>query len=72
MIEQPDRFEAEIVRLSREIEKLDAALGDGGLFSRDPAKAAATAKSRAAFADALARAEEDWLDAGAALEAAAE
>ena len=61
-----------MARLTREIEKLDAALADGTLFSRDPAKAAAMAKSRAEYADALAKAEEDWLAAGAALEAAAE
>ena len=66
------RAEAEIARLTKEIEKLDASLADGGLFSRDPAKAAATAKSRAECAGALAKAEEDWLEAGAALEAAAE
>ena len=66
------RAEAEIARLTREIETLDAALADGGLFSRDPAKAAAMAKSRAECANALAQAEEDWLEAGAALEAVAE
>jgi ATP-binding cassette subfamily F protein 3 len=66
------RAEAEIARLTKEIEKLDLTLADGALFSRDPVKAAATAKSRAACADALAKAEEDWLQAGAALEAAAE
>ena len=61
-----------MARLTREIAKLDAALADGTLFSRDPAKAAAMSKSRAECADALAKAEEDWLAAGAALEAAAE
>jgi ATP-binding cassette subfamily F protein 3 len=65
-----ERAEAEVTRLTREIEKLDAALADGGLFSRDPAKAAAIAKSRAENATALAKAEEDWLAAGAELEAA--
>ncbi len=65
-----ERAEAEVARLSREIEKLDAALADGGLFSREPAKAAAMAKTRADNARALAKAEEDWLAAGAALEAA--
>jgi len=64
------RAEAEMARLAREIEKFDAMLADGGLFARDPAKAAATAKSRADFAAALAKAEEDWLAAGTALEAA--
>ena len=64
------RAEAEIARLTREIEQLDAALADGGLFTRDPAKAAAIAKTRSENASALAKAEEDWLAAGAALEAA--
>jgi ATP-binding cassette subfamily F protein 3 len=68
--ERVTRAEAEMARLAREIEKLDAAMADGGLFTRDPAKAAATAKSRAECANALAKAEEDWLAAGAALEAA--
>jgi ATP-binding cassette subfamily F protein 3 len=65
-----ERAEAEVTRLTREIEKLDAALADGALFSREPAKAAAMAKTRADNARALAKAEEDWLAAGAALEAA--
>jgi ATP-binding cassette subfamily F protein 3 len=68
--ERVTRAETEMARLAREIEKLDAALADGGLFTRDPAKAAATAKSRAECANALAKAEEDWLAAGSALEAA--
>ena len=37
----------------------------------DAAKAAAIAKARSENASALAKAEEDWLAAGAALEAAA-
>jgi ATP-binding cassette subfamily F protein 3 len=60
--------EAEVGRLTRELEKLDAALADGNLFARDPAKAAALAKTRAASAAALAQAEDDWLTAGAALQ----
>jgi ATP-binding cassette subfamily F protein 3 len=66
-----ERAEAEIERLTREIEKLDAALADGQLYAREPAKAAAIAKARSENASALAKAEEDWLAAGAALEAAA-
>ena len=62
--------EAEVSRLSREIEKLDAALADGNLFARDPAQAAALAKARAVSAAALAQAEDDWLTAGAELQAA--
>ena len=66
-----ERAEAEVTRLTREIEKLDAALADGQLYTREPAKAAAIAKARSENASALAKAEEDWLAAGAALEAAA-
>jgi ATP-binding cassette subfamily F protein 3 len=66
-----ERAEAEVTRLTREIEKLDAALADGELYAREPAKAAAIAKARSEHASALAKAEEDWLAAGAALEAAA-
>jgi ATP-binding cassette subfamily F protein 3 len=65
-----ERAEAEVTRLTREIEKLDAALADGQLFARDPAKAAAMARSRSENARALAKAEEDWLAAGSALDAA--
>ena len=64
------RAQAEIDRLTREIGTLDTALADGELFARDPAKAAALAKKRAACASALAQAEEDWLSAGAALQTA--
>jgi ATP-binding cassette subfamily F protein 3 len=57
-------------RLSAEIVQIDAALAEPGLFGRDPAKAATLAKARADAVSALARAEDDWLDASAALEAA--
>ena len=64
------RAQAEIDRLTKEIVQLDIALADGALFARYPAKAAVTAKARADFARALARAEEDWLAAGEALQSA--
>ena len=51
-----------------EIEKLDAALA-GDLFARDPKKATQLLKQRADATAALARAEEDWLEASASLEA---
>ena len=57
--------EATVTRLTKEIAKLDAILAEPGLFARDPAKAAASAKARSDHADALARAEEDWLEASA-------
>ena len=64
------KAEAEIARLTRELEKLDLTLADGSLFTRDAAKAAAVAKSRADTAAAIAAAEEEWLDASHALESA--
>jgi ATP-binding cassette subfamily F protein 3 len=57
--------EAAIARLKAEIARLDGRLAEPGLFARDPAKAAALAKARADNARALARAEEDWLEASA-------
>jgi ATP-binding cassette subfamily F protein 3 len=63
-----ERAESEIARLTREIEKLDAALADGALFTRDPAQAAMMAKTRAGHAAALALAEEDWLAASTELQ----
>jgi ATP-binding cassette subfamily F protein 3 len=68
--ERVTRAEAEIARLAREIEKLDVTLADGALFARDPAQAAALAKTRAGHAAALAQAEEEWLAAGSELHAA--
>jgi ATP-binding cassette subfamily F protein 3 len=68
---QLSRAEAEIARLTREIEKLDATLASGELYSRDPAKAAALAKTRSEHSRILAQAEEEWLAAGAALDTAA-
>jgi ATP-binding cassette subfamily F protein 3 len=62
--------EAAVARLTKEIARLDSALAEPGMFARDPAKAAAFAKSRADHAAALAKAEEDWLEASAAVEAA--
>jgi ATP-binding cassette subfamily F protein 3 len=64
------KAEADIARLTKELEKLDAALADGSLFTRDAAKAAAIARSRADAASALATAEEEWLAASHALESA--
>ena len=62
--------EAAIKRWSEEIVRHDAALAAPGLFARDPSKAAALSKARADAAQALARAEEDWLEASAEMEAA--
>ncbi|HET7851070.1 MAG TPA: ABC-F family ATP-binding cassette domain-containing protein [Pseudolabrys sp.] len=62
--------EADMVRLTGELEKIDAALAQGDLFAREPAKAAALAKARSATIAALATAEDEWLAATAALESA--
>jgi ATP-binding cassette subfamily F protein 3 len=62
--------EAGMARLNEEIARIDAALADAGLFARDPAAAARLAKARSDAAQALARAEENWLTASEALEAA--
>jgi ATP-binding cassette, subfamily F, member 3 len=60
--------EGEIAPLSAHIKQIDAVLAQAQLFVREPAKAAAFAKTRAESAKALARAEEDWLAASGALE----
>ena len=62
------RAQAEIDAQSRTLAALDTELADGTLFSRDPAKAAALGRQRAAAAAALEKAEEEWLAASAALE----
>jgi len=64
------KAEAEIARLTREIETLDAALASGELYSSDPAKAAALARTRSESARILAKVEEEWLAAGTALQTA--
>ena len=50
--------------------KLDTTLADGALFARDPARAADLSKTRANVVAAIAKAEEEWLAASAALETA--
>ncbi len=67
-----ERAEADMARFSKEIERIDAQLGDGTLFVSDPARAATLGRARSDSTAALARAEEEWLSAGAALQAAAE
>jgi ATP-binding cassette subfamily F protein 3 len=62
-----DAAEKSVAKLAAAIAEIDEQLANG-LFSRDPAKATALSKQRADAADALARAEEDWLTASAAYE----
>src|SRR5215468_8949872 len=60
--------EAEIARIAGIIEKIDTALALPDLFTRDPKQAAQLAKARSSAAEALQRAEEEWLEASALLE----
>jgi ATP-binding cassette subfamily F protein 3 len=62
--------EGRIERLSAVIAKIDAALGDGAAFARDPGKATELARQRAEAARALAAAEEEWLAVSGEIEAA--
>ncbi|WP_315719874.1 MULTISPECIES: ABC-F family ATP-binding cassette domain-containing protein [unclassified Bradyrhizobium] len=55
--------EAEIARITKIIAKIDGALSLPDIFTRDPKQAAQLSKARANAADALARAEEQWLEA---------
>jgi ATP-binding cassette subfamily F protein 3 len=60
--------EAEIARISDIIAKIDTALALPDLFTRDPKQAAQLSKARANAADALQRAEGEWLAASAQFE----
>ena len=66
--QQVAESEAEMARITGIIEKIDAALTLPDIFTKDPKQAAQLTKARAAAADALARAEEQWLNASALLE----
>ena len=63
--------ESEIARVSEIISKIDTALALPDIFTRDPKQAAQLSKARANAADALARAEEQWLEASTQFDAAA-
>ncbi|HVV42578.1 MAG TPA: ABC-F family ATP-binding cassette domain-containing protein [Nitrobacter sp.] len=62
------KAEAEIERITGIIAKIDAALALPDLFQRDPKQAAQLGKARISAADALRRAEEEWLEASASFE----
>lgn len=62
--------ERRIATLQSRIAELDRRLADSNLFSTDPAKGADLSRERARSLEELAAAEEEWLEAGAALEAA--
>lgn len=63
--------EAEIARVSDIIAKIDTALALPDIFTREPKQAAQLSKARANAADALARAEEQWLEASTQFDEAA-
>ena len=65
-----NKAEAELAQLGRQLHRLDLTLADGGLFAREPARAAELSKTRANVVDAIAKAEEEWFVASAALETA--
>ncbi len=57
-----------VKKLNADLVRLDTALAETDLFARDPAKAARLAKTRSDTAQALARAEEEWLAASSEYE----
>ncbi len=59
-----------IAQLTRQLGKLDTTLADGTLFASDPARAAELSKTRAQVVAAIAKAEEEWIAASAAIETA--
>ena len=63
--------EAEIARVTDIIAKIDTALALPDIFTRDPKQAAQLSKARANAADALTRAEEQWLEASTEFDGAA-
>ncbi|HMB11994.1 ABC-F family ATP-binding cassette domain-containing protein [Saliniramus sp.] len=62
------QVEARIEKFTGVIAKIDAAIGDGEAFRRDPQKAAEISRMRGEAAEALERAEEEWLEISQALE----
>jgi len=63
--------ESEIARITGIIEKIDAALALPDLFKRDPKQAAQLSKARSSAAQALQRAEDEWLEASSSYDEAA-
>lgn len=62
--------EKRMEKLQSLIAELDRHLADPDLFTKDPAKGADLSRDRARAVEALAKAEEAWLEAGTALEGA--
>ena len=53
--------EEKMAKFASLITKIDKALGDGGIFAREPERASTLARQRAELEQALVVAEEDWL-----------
>lgn len=66
--QQVAEAEAEMARINGIIAKIDTALALPDLFKRDPKQAAQLSKARSSAAEALQRAEENWLAASASFE----
>jgi ATP-binding cassette subfamily F protein 3 len=60
--------ESEMEQAQHALARIDAALADPALFTRDPTRGASLSRERADAAGALERAEADWLEASTALE----
>jgi ATP-binding cassette subfamily F protein 3 len=65
-----EKAEKDVARLTAEIAKLDAVLADADLYAKTPERAQKAAIDRGQLAKRLAEAEEAWLAAGSAYEAA--
>jgi ATP-binding cassette subfamily F protein 3 len=63
-------LESEMGKLNQRMGEIDQALADPKLYERDPARVATLAKERADAADALAAAEEQWLELSGEYESA--
>ena len=63
-------LETRMGKLTEAIAKVDAALSDGTAYQQNPAKAADLSRMRAEAAEALAKAEEEWLAVSGEIEAA--
>ena len=64
-----DAIEARMLKLNGLVERVDAALADPDIFVKQPEKAAELARRRGDLANALAAAENEWLELHAAMEA---
>ena len=69
--EKVEAAEAQLAALNIEIAKLDKALSDPLLFTKDPAKGAAVSKKRAEAQKKLDAAEARWISVSEAYEVAA-